>query len=97
MQLADGNLSLERLAQAIGIGPRSIQRQLSKHGTSYREVSTSARMTRAVELLMLKGNSVAGVSEVLGYEEPGNFSRAFAQYFGISPTKYIRVPPKIDH
>ncbi len=90
LHVADGGASLERLAQATGVGPRRLQRHLAKQGTGFREVLAKARMERAVELLELKGNSVATVSEALGYNEPGNFSRAFTQFFGASPTKYLK-------
>lgn len=88
MQVADRNVSLERLAQAMDIGPRSVQRQLAIYGTNFREVLKAARMDRACELLKLKGSTVAEVADTLGYREPGNFTRAFTQYFGASPTRY---------
>ncbi len=90
LHVADGGASLERLAQAMGVGPRRLQRHLAKQGTGFREVLVKARMERAVELLMLKGSSVGTVSEALGYNEPGNFTRAFTQHFGASPTKYLK-------
>ncbi|MDO6480858.1 AraC family transcriptional regulator [Shimia thalassica] len=89
MQVADRNVSLERLAQAMNIGPRSIQRKLSTSGTSFREVLMTARMKRACELLASQDSTVAGVAETLGYNEPGNFTRAFTTYFGKSPSHYL--------
>lgn len=95
MQIADRNVSLERLALAMGTGPRSIQRLLSINGMNFRALLTTARMERACEMMVLKGITVASVADTLGYEEPGNFSRAFKQHFGVSPTKYIQASPKI--
>ncbi|PHO02131.1 hypothetical protein CSC82_20085 [Rhodobacteraceae bacterium 4F10] len=88
LHLAAQDVSLERLAQSMGIGPRGVQRQLSRHGTGFRQILNESRMKRAQDLLGMKGSTVASVSEALGYEEPGNFSRAFARYFGVSPTKF---------
>lgn len=88
VQLLERDISLDGVAQALGIGPRSIQRQLSSHGTTFRELVTRTRMDRALNLLILKGNTVAAVSDALGYGEPGNFSRAFTQHYGASPRKY---------
>lgn len=90
MQIADRNASLERVSQAMGIGPRSVQRQLSTYGTHFRELLNAAKMDRACELLRLKGSSIAGVADALGYREPGNFTRAFKTRFGTSPSKYAR-------
>jgi len=87
--VADGNASLDRLAHTIGVGPRRLQRHLRKCGTNFRAVLTKSRMERAVELLVLKGSSVQNVSEALGYGEPGNFTRAFTQRFGVSPSRYV--------
>lgn len=88
LHLAAQDVSLERLAHSMGIGPRGVQRQLSRHGTGFRQILNESRMKRAQELLVMKGSTVASVSETLGYEEPGNFSRAFARYFGVPPTKF---------
>lgn len=94
MHVSDRSASLERLAIAMGLGPRSIQRQLEAYGTNFRDVLTIAKMERACELLVQQKTPVGDVANALGYEEPGNFSRAFKAHFGTAPTSYIRASAK---
>ena len=46
------------------------------------------RVERAVMYLQMKNIRLAQVAEMVGYETPQSLSKAFKQFFGISPTAY---------
>ena len=88
MQSEDGAIDLERVAQALKIGPRSRQRRLSGENTSFRALSNSVRIQRAQELLRLGQESITAIACRLGYSSSNNFSRAFEDHVGLAPSEY---------
>lgn len=93
-QLADQNLSADKLALTLGIGIRTLQRKLHGEGTSIRDIMNHVRMERARELLALEDASVTSVATALGYSSPNNFSRAFAAQNDLSPQSYAKLVRK---
>ena len=57
-------------------------------GMTFTEYLTMLRMEEAKKLLKDPVNKICEVSAKVGYEDAHNFSRAFKNYFGISPKKY---------
>ena len=58
------------------------------YGVSPGRYLLSKRMDHAAHRLS-KGDSVSGVSQLLGYSSPYNFSRAFKKHFGYPPSRLI--------
>lgn len=58
-------------------------------GITLREYLLSKKLDHAKELL-LQGEKVFQISEILGYSSPYNFSRAFKKRFGLSPEKFTK-------
>ncbi len=46
------------------------------------------RMDKSKELLRTTGESIAQISEKIGYEEPLTYSKAFKKRYGITPKQY---------
>ncbi|MGE0054374.1 MAG: AraC family transcriptional regulator ligand-binding domain-containing protein [Hyphomicrobium sp.] len=88
LQIGQSGDKLDNVALTLDMGPRSIQRRLSDENTSFREISNSARMQRAQELLRLGQDSITSIANFLGYDHSNNFSRAFKMQFGITPRDY---------
>ena len=59
-------------------------------GKTFLPYLTQCRMERAKELLSHADMSVAEISEVLGYENPSYFCRAFKKETKQSPSEYRR-------
>lgn len=80
--------SLEVVASQLSVSPRTLQRKLRDEGTSYQEVLE--RLQRDIATHYLRGTSlaVAEIAYLLGYSEPGVFTRAFKRWTGNSPTAY---------
>lgn len=80
----------ELLAEQMGISTLTLYRRLQQEGTSYQKIKDNIRREIAIEKLV-KGNlSVDEVSEIVGFEEPRSFTRAFKQWTGLSPRNYCK-------
>lgn len=93
------NYAEEHLAQTIDMAYIANQLNMSypyfsklfreKSGQSFSEYLQDLRMKQACHLL-LQGETIAEISEKVGYKNPNNFSRAFKNTFGISPKHYLK-------
>lgn len=61
-----------------------------KYHTSFQEYLIYRRMTYAENLLHDPFLSIQEIADMTGYDNAFNFSRAFKNYFGISPSHYRR-------
>ncbi len=78
----------ETLAAQLNLSSRTLKRQLAQHHTSYSELLEETLRRRAVMLLEDHRLSLETISEKLGYSDPGNFTRAFKRWTGMSPRAY---------
>jgi AraC-like DNA-binding protein len=76
---------LEGTAAKIGIGPRTLQRQLSESGISYRRLTQQVVRDRAFDLLSERSLTLADVASALGYASQTQFTRAFKKLEGRTP------------
>jgi len=72
------------VADALAVSGRTMRRQLSTLGTSYREVLDQVRSDLAQQYLQNSSLKVEQVGELLGYTETTNFRRAFKRWLGMS-------------
>lgn len=89
--LSDGGLvfpSLQALATRLGLSSQSLYRQLKASGTSYQKIKDDIRRETAIRKLVDERLAVEQVSEYVGFSEARSFSRAFAQWTGMSPRQY---------
>ena len=75
-----------RVARALGLSTRTLQRRLAAAGTSFRQQAEAARMNEAMRLLADPGLPLARLCEALGYSEPSALSHAVRGYWGASPS-----------
>src|SRR5690606_31859417 len=81
--------SVTMLAQDCGVSVAQLERHfLETWGQSPRERIYAERMRRACEALE-QGKRVYEVATLLHYGHPHNFTRAFTDFFGISPGEYL--------
>lgn len=80
--------SLERMADALHVAPRTLRRRLAELGTSYHEIVEQIRRGLAVEYLVTSARPVEEIAVLLGYSDPSNFGRAFRRWTGMSPTAW---------
>ena len=85
------NATLEGAAELVRMNPSYLsQFYKSQTGLYFSNVLTRIRMEHARELLNDVRNHVSDVSEMVGYSNAKNFSRAFKNYFGRRPNEERR-------
>jgi len=76
------------IARELGLSPRSIDRELARRGTSFREILDDLRRELAERHLSATSPSLAEVARRLGYANAANFTRAFRRWNGESPRSF---------
>ena len=82
--LAD--LNIQDLAAWLSVSVRTLNRRLASAGTTYRHVSESYKLERALHWLSVEKLSVTDVAYRLGFADLSTFSRAFKRWTGCSPS-----------
>lgn len=77
-------------AAALGLSLRTLQRQLTEEGNSFRKILIEFTMLQARKMLVETGKTVTEIALQLGYAEPAPFVRAFKRHGGLSPIEYRR-------
>ncbi len=80
------------VAAELKLSERSLRRRLTEEGASFRDLLQEARKERAQTILSKPGMSLSVAAEQLGYSDTAAFSRAFKEWTGVSPGRYLRRP-----
>ncbi|MGN1008627.1 MAG: helix-turn-helix domain-containing protein, partial [Butyricicoccus sp.] len=81
--------SLQEAAQVVNLNPSYLSTLLKKYtGKSYTELLTEYRIERAKELLLMTGEKVYRVGQMVGYEDKYYFNRIFKRVTGMSPGEF---------
>jgi AraC-like DNA-binding protein len=83
-----GRAELARVARAVDVSPRTLQRRLAAAGTSWSELLGDTRRDLAAELLADRTLSIDDVAVLLGYAEASAFHRAFRRWTGTTPGQW---------
>jgi AraC-like DNA-binding protein len=78
--LQNSKPSLYRAARNIGMSPRTLQRRLGEHGTSFSIVLDELRRGLSDELRKNRGFAVSEVAFLLGYSESSAYLRAVRRW-----------------
>jgi AraC-like DNA-binding protein len=89
--LKDGYPSLAQAAAATKMSCRSFQRQLARNHLTYSLLIDQVRLEIAIRLLQDPTLKIIEIAFELGYEDPGNFSRAFKRWTGSSPSTFRHI------
>jgi len=81
-------LSLRDAARQLGTGPRTLQRILRRHATSFRHEVERERVAEAKLLLTETKLKLELIGRRAGYGSAAHFSTAFLQQTGVSPSKW---------
>ncbi len=86
--LSSGSISEQLIADKLHMSLRSLQRKLANANTSYKALLEQTRKKLAIQYIRDSRYSVNEITYLLGFSEPGNFSRAFKRWTGYTPTQY---------
>ncbi len=83
--LGSNHCNLDSAAQLMGQNPRTLQRELKKHNVNFRALLQEVRLEMAEHYLRDSDISLVELSDILGYQNPSAFSRAFKNATALSP------------
>jgi len=84
--LPSGQTSAHRVAEAMHLSERSLQRKLAEHRTSLARLREDTRRELANQYVRNSRYSVGEITYMLGFSEPASFTRAFHRWNGMSPS-----------
>jgi len=88
--LDDSCLSVDKLAAGVAVSTRSLSRKLNAiTGISAHAMIRNYRLKKAAEFLK-NGHRVEEVAWKVGFETRNYFSTAFKNFYGLSPTAFVK-------
>lgn len=95
--LDDTDLSIARVATALGVGQRRLQRAFVEAGETPSQFILTQRLDGAArELSGARGgcrSSILDIAFSVGFNDASHFSRSFTRRYGVSPRHYRGTPP----
>ena len=86
---SDYDISLETVAEKVGLTPSYFSALYKKEsGNGFLESLTELRINKAKELLQTTNNTIAKISEAVGYTDVKYFSKTFRKITGIKPNEF---------
>lgn len=83
------NVTLEELAKLVHMNPDYLSKFFKKHtGIRFSDYLTKVRMVKAAQYLDQIEYKTYEISEKVGYSNSFNFTRAFKNYYGMTPRDY---------
>jgi AraC-like DNA-binding protein len=89
--LHERDLTLNRLADRLGVSTRTLQRRLRAAGVTHRGLVRGVRQDVADRSLATRA-SQGQIARTLGYSGAGAFQRAFKRWAGVTPGQRRRPP-----
>lgn len=86
--LAEGQATLENVAQALGMSARTLSRKLSQENTTFFRILEDLRKSQAVLYLGDSDMVLAEIAFLLGYSGLSSFNDAFKRWTGMSPGQF---------
>lgn len=86
------NLTIKKLAEHFGLSPSTVKQEFKNvYGTSIHKYVKEYRLQTAQKKLCETDQSITCIAHEVGYENPGKFSAAFKNEFGVSPMEYRKT------
>lgn len=86
--MSSHQLSLAHIANKLSMSQRTLQRKLKHHNLEFRKLLETSRIEKACWYLTSSEIDMTLLSEMLGYRDLANFSRAFKRVKGVAPRKW---------
>jgi len=80
--------SLDDIAEALSISPRTLRRRLAAENTSYRKLEGELLVEMSIKYLRETDLTIDEIATALGFTETGNFRRAFHRWSKASPKTF---------
>ena len=89
-RLLRGDPSMAGMARCLGLGARTLRRQLAAEGAVFETIRDEVRFNAARELLALTDLPVGEIADALAFASHSAFGQAFRRWSGTSPTDWRR-------
>jgi AraC-like DNA-binding protein len=86
--LPSGNCTSERVAGALHMSARTLQRKLAAESTTFRKLVEAVRQELAESYLADGSFNITQISYLLGFSSQASFSRSFKRWTGFTPQKF---------
>ena len=83
-----GESSIQNVAAAVHSTARSLQRKLGSEQTSFNNLLTGTRKQLSLTYIKQPQHGISEIAYLLGFANHSSFSRAFKQWFDVTPTDY---------
>lgn len=79
---------IEVVAARLRTRPRRLRQDLAQEGESFQDIKTRLRGELAGAYLLASDMPISAIAALLGFSEPGSFSRHFIAWAGVAPSAY---------
>lgn len=83
-------LSIDEAGHQLGLGARTLQRQLRAAGTTFRAELDRVRVARAAELLASTDDKIESIAHRVGCASAAHLTTLYRRHSGTTPTEYRR-------
>lgn len=83
-----GTFDMNRVAESIGVSPRTMQRRLAAERVDFSDLLSDTRRNFAEELLANTDMTMGNISVRLGYSSKQHFIRAYKGWTGVTPGRF---------
>ena len=88
-QMSKGDIDIDTIATAMGLSRKQMRVKVqSLTGESTSVYVQRVRMGKAQRLVRTTSASIGEVAQKCGFQDVAHFSRAFKQFFGVTPSQY---------
>lgn len=87
-----GRCTCDIVADCLKLQPRTLQRRLKTHGTTFSKLLDTYRKEMALELVGRKTVPLVQIAQALGFADQSVFNQAFRRWTGTTPTKLLKNP-----
>ena len=84
--LHTGDANMQTIAAMMGVGAKTLFRQLKAEGVTFEKVLDDLRRRLALDYLAGKKVSVNETAYLVGFSDAATFSRAFKRWTGTAPS-----------
>lgn len=87
-KLPEGNTNMDSVAAELAMSSRTLQRKLKSEQTTYQDILHQTRQELATHYLTTSDAPLIEIAFLLGFQDNNSFSRAFSQWFHMTPNQY---------
>jgi AraC-like DNA-binding protein len=89
--LDSGEVTLDAVAERLGIKSRTLRTRLTEAETSFNQVLADFRYRLSRQLLATTDESIDEIVYLTGFSEPSTFYRAFKRWSAMTPIEYRKT------